>query len=59
MNCPNLDCKQENRNTCFRCGWYESNLTVGEELANLWHNTPTIRRAEEISLLIGTLKEEV
>ncbi len=56
--CPNLDCSQENRNTCFRCGWNEGNLVVGEELAEIWHNTPTIRRPEEILLLIGRLKQE-
>ena len=54
--CPNLDCRQENRNTCFKCGWYESNSITGEELANLWHRIPTIRRAEEIQLLVKRLR---
>jgi len=54
--CPNLDCRQENRNTCFKCGYYESNLVAGEELARVWHRTPTIRRAEEIQLLVKVLR---
>ena len=54
--CPNLDCRQENRNPCFKCGWYEGNRIAGEELANLWHRTPTIRRAEEIQLLVKKLR---
>jgi len=54
--CPNLDCRQEDRNGCFRCGWYESSIVVGEELTKLWHYTPTIRMSEEILLLARLLK---
>ena len=54
--CPNLDCRQENRNTCFKCGYYESNLVAGEELARVWHRTPAIRMAEEIQLLVKVLR---
>ena len=54
--CPNPDCRQENRDTCYRCGWYEGTNTVGKELLRLWDITPTIRRSEEILLLVKHLE---